>query len=395
MRWSFPVGRFFGIPIRVHYTFLLLLAFIWYVESTVLGPAAGFHSVIFWALIFVCVLVHEISHSLVAKSYGLTVASIILLPIGGVSQITQIPRDPAKEIGITIAGPVSNFIIAGFLLLAGKSIDPSLQFSEMSLQSGSTMVDLFWANVMLGLFNIIPAYPMDGGRILRGILAMKKEYLEATRLAADVGKLFAIGFIVAGFFYNWWLILIGIFVFSGASSEAEAAALSSRLEKITVRELMIADFPNGHLRDKTISPGEPLTAVVEKSLHTFQNDFPVVDNGKFVGVLTRSSLIESLHHHLHETLVGEIAKKNFPSISPDETAADALAAMRAAHVTVAPVENHGALKGIITIEKLLSGLEQTPNRIHSAEASDVFSDRSSSNNKKNKEIQDTHDASQG
>jgi Zn-dependent protease/predicted transcriptional regulator len=365
MRWSFPVGKLLNIPIRVHYTFILLLAFIWYVESTILGPEAGLHSVFFWALIFLCVLVHELAHSIVAKSYGLTVASIILLPIGGVSQITEIPHDPIKEVGITIAGPVSNFVIAGVILLLGKSLDPSLQFSEISLQTGSTMVDLFWANVMLGLFNLIPAYPMDGGRILRGMIAMKKEYLEATRLAADVGKLFAIGFIVAGFFYNWWLILIGIFVFSGASSEAEAAALSSKLEKIKVSELMITDFKN-------ISPDEPLTAVVEKSLHTFQNDFPVIRDGKFVGILTRSAVIESLHHRLHETKVGEIAKKGFPIIASDETASEALTAMRSARVTVAPVEKDGTLKGIITIEKLL-------------EASDVFSDRSPSDNEKGKD----------
>jgi Zn-dependent protease/predicted transcriptional regulator len=346
MRWSFPVGRLFDIPIRVHYTFLLLLAFIWYAESTVLGPEAGFHSVVFWALIFLCVLCHELGHSLVAKSYGLNIASIILLPIGGVSQITEIPRDPIKEVGITIAGPVVNFLIAGLLLLFGKLADPSLQFSEISLQSGSTMVDLFWANVMLGLFNIIPAYPMDGGRILRGIIAMKKGYIEATRLAADIGKLFAIAFIVVGFFYNLWLILIGIIIFGGASSEVEAAALSSTLEKITVGELMITDF-------KTISPDEPLTAVVEKSLHTFQNDFPVVSDGKFVGVLMRSSVIELLYHRLHERKVGEIARKNFPTIAPDESAAEALSTMRAAHVNIAPVEQDGTLQGIITIDKLL------------------------------------------
>ena len=316
MRWSFPVGRLFDIPIRVHYTFLLLLAFIWYAESTVLGPEAGFHSVVFWALIFLCVLFHELGHSLVAKSYGLEIASITLLPIGGVSQITEIPHDPIKEVAITIAGPIVNFLIAALLLLFGKLTDPSLQFSEISLQSGSTMVDLFWANVMLGLFNIIPAYPMDGGRILRGIIAMKKEYVEATRLAADVGKLFAIAFIIVGFFYNLWLILIGIIIFGGASSEAEAAALSSRLGKITVGELMITDF-------KTISPDEPLTAVVEKSLHTFQNDFPVVSDGKFVGVLMRSSVIESFYHRLHERKVREIARNNFPTIAPDASAAEA------------------------------------------------------------------------
>lgn len=355
MRWSFPVGKLFGIPIRVHYTFLLLLAFIWYVETTVLGAQAGLHSVIFWALIFVCVLLHELGHSLVAQSYGLTIASIILLPIGGVSQITEIPRDPIKEVAITVAGPVTNFLIAGVLLLFGKMIYPSLQFSEISLQSGSTIVDLFWANIMLGLFNIVPAYPMDGGRILRGIIAMRKEYVEATRLAADVGRLFAIGFIVVGFFYNWWLILIGIFVFSGASSEAEAAVLTSTLEKLQVSSLMITDF-------RTISPGEPLTAVVEKSLHTFQNDFPVVENGKFVGILTRSSVIESLHHHLHERRVGDIAKRNFPTILPEATAAEALTAMRNSGVTVAPVERDGKLFGIITMEKLL-------------EASDVLNDK--------------------
>jgi Zn-dependent protease/predicted transcriptional regulator len=355
MRWSFPVGKLFGIPIRVHYTFLILLAFIWYVESSVLGAEAGLHSVIFWALIFACVLLHELGHSLVGQSYGLTIASIILLPIGGVSQIAEIPRDPIKEVTITVAGPAVNFLIAGILLLFGKMADPSLQFSEISLQTGSMVVDLFWANIMLGIFNIVPAYPMDGGRILRGIIAMRREYADATRLAADVGKLFAIGFIIAGFFFNWWLILIGIFVFSGATSEAEATALSSNLEKFRVSELMITDYG-------VISPDEPLTAVVEKSLHTFQNDFPVLENGKFVGILTRSSVIESLHHRLHDRRVGDIAKKNFPTILPEATAAEALTAMRNARVTVAPVERDGILHGIITMEKLL-------------EASDVLNDK--------------------
>jgi Zn-dependent protease len=355
MRWSIPVGKLFGIPIRVHLTFLILLAFIWYVETSVSGPTAGLRSLVFWTLIFLCVLLHELGHSLVAKSYGLTIASIVLLPIGGVSQITEIPRDPIKEVGMTIAGPIVNFVIAGVLLFLGKLAAPSLQFSEISLQSGSIVVDLFWANVMLGLFNIIPAYPMDGGRILRGFIAMRKEYAEATRLAADVGKMFAIGFIIIGLFYNWWLILIGIFIFSGANSEVEAALLSSTLEKIQVSDLMITDF-------KTISPDEPLTAIVDKSLHTFQNDFPVLDDGKFVGILLRSSVIESLHNHMHEKRVGEIARKNFPVISPDQTAAEALSTMRAANVTVAPVEQDGALHGIITIEKLL-------------EASDVFNEK--------------------
>ncbi|MCL4511888.1 MAG: site-2 protease family protein [Bacteroidetes bacterium] len=355
MRWSFPVGKVFGIPIRVHYTFLLLLAFIWYAESSIYGPQTGLNSVILWLLIFLCVLLHELGHSRVAQSYGLNIVSIVLLPIGGVSQITDIPKDPIKEVNITIAGPIVNFVIAGLLFAVGKLLDPSLAFSQISLQSGNILVDLFWANVMLGVFNIIPAYPMDGGRILRGILAMKRDYVEATRLAADVGKLFAIGFIVFGLFYNWWLILIGIFVFSGATSEMATTVITTSLEKLIVSDLMVTDF-------KTISPEEPMTAVVEKSLHTFQHDFPVVSDGKFVGVLTRSAVIESLHNRLHETKVGEIAKTSFPTISPDETAAEALTAMRTAHVTVAPVEKDGKLLGIITTEKLL-------------EASDVFNEK--------------------
>ncbi len=355
MRWSLPVGRLFGIPIRVHIVFLLLLAAIWYLESSVQGTQAGFYNLALWTLIFTCVLFHELGHSLVAQSYGLTIASIVLLPIGGVSQIAEIPRDPVKEVAITIAGPAVNFIIAGVLLLSGRMLDPSLRFSEVTLQSGNLVVDLFWANIMLGLFNIVPAYPMDGGRILRGIIAMRKDYVEATRLAADVGKVFAIGFIVVGFFYNWWLILIGIIVFSGARSEAQATVLSSTLERIPVSGLMITDF-------KTISPEEPLTAVVEKSLHTFQDDFPVVNNGRFAGILTRSSVIESLHHRLHDTRVGDIAKKDFPSILPDATAVEALTAMRTFGVTVAPVEREGTLLGIITMQKLL-------------EASDVLNDK--------------------
>ncbi|HEY9167644.1 MAG TPA: site-2 protease family protein [Candidatus Kryptonia bacterium] len=357
MRWSFPVGRLLGIPIRVHYTFLILFAFIWYVEGTILGRDAALHSVVFGILIFICVLFHELGHSFIAKKYNLTVTSIILLPIGGVSQISDIPRDPAKEIGITAAGPIVNFLIAGILLLFGELLDPSIRFSESSLQSGNIIVDLFWANIMLGLFNIIPAYPMDGGRILRGIVAIKKDYLEATRLAAEVGKLFAIGFIVAGFLlhFNLWLILIGIFIFSGASSEAEAAVVSSTLEKVTVGDLMITDF-------KIVLPDEPLTAVVDKSMHTFQNDFPVVDNGRFVGVLTRTAVIEALHRHMHDAKVGEVARIDFPRIKPEDTASMALTKMRSARISVAPVERDGKLLGIITVEKLL-------------EASDIFNDK--------------------
>ncbi|MGC8654169.1 MAG: site-2 protease family protein [Candidatus Kryptoniota bacterium] len=346
MRWSFFVGKIFGIPIRVHYTFLLLLAFIWYVESSMYGPETGLYSAIFWLLIFVCVLLHELGHSRVAQSYGLTITSIVLLPIGGVSQISDIPKDPMKEVNITIAGPIVNFVIAGVLLAFGKFFNPSAEFGKASLQSGNLVVDLFWANLMLGLFNIIPAYPMDGGRILRGILAMKRNYIEATRLAADVGKLFAIGFIVVGFFINWWLILIGIFIFSGATSEAETTVITSSLEKAPVRDLMVTDF-------KTVEPDEPITAVVEKALHTYQNDFPIVENGKFVGILTHASVIEALHHHMHEMKVGQIARSHFPRIKPDSNAAEALRKMRLAGVTVAPVEEEGKLLGIITLEKLI------------------------------------------
>jgi Zn-dependent protease len=223
MKWSINAGRIFGIKLRIHVTFFLLLLYVFFSDIKAGFGQAGL-SVLFVCAIFACVVIHELSHSLVARRFGREPKSITLLPIGGVATIDMMPTKPSQEIVISIVGPATNIVIAIVLaLVGGSSIAAVLNKSANPTASQLFIVNLFVANIVLAVFNLIPALPMDGGRVFRSILALKFGFLRATLWAVTIGKVIALLFIVLGFYYNPWLALIGFFIFSGANNEKQQA----------------------------------------------------------------------------------------------------------------------------------------------------------------------------
>jgi Zn-dependent protease len=238
MKWSINAGRIFGIKLRIHLTFFLLLAFV-FVSDMKEGYKQAGVSVLFICAIFACVVIHELSHSLVARRFGREPKSIMLLPIGGVATIDMMPTKPSQEIVISIVGPITNILIAILLALLG-GMKLAIALTNQSNLTGSQIfiTDLIIANIMLAGFNLIPALPMDGGRIFRSILALKFGFLRATLWAVAVGKIIAVAFMVYGYFKNPWLILIGLFIYAGANSERQQAIyltmLSQRPPDLTI-----------------------------------------------------------------------------------------------------------------------------------------------------------------
>ena len=224
MKWSINAGRLFGIQFRIHVTFFLLLLYVFFSDIKEGFGQAGL-SVLFVCLIFVCVVIHELSHSLVARHFGREPRSITLLPIGGVAAIDMMPNRPSQEIAISIVGPITNIVIAiALALVGGSSMAAAINKGTNLTASQSFLVNLIAANIILAIFNLIPALPMDGGRIFRSILALKFGFLRATLWAVATGKVIAVMFVVCSFHgQNFPLALIGFFIFAGANNEEQQA----------------------------------------------------------------------------------------------------------------------------------------------------------------------------
>jgi stage IV sporulation protein FB len=375
MKWSFKIGRLLGIELRIHITFFLIVAWAAYIFSVnsanqVEGAVYG---VLIITMLFLCVVIHEMAHSKMAEHYGAEVASITLLPIGGISQLKSMPEDPRKELWVSIVGPLSNVVIAAFLfvillLIPDKAPYPSIwtvefwEFvTEISVQS--FFMYMLIINIMLAVFNLLPAFPLDGGRVLRSILAMFMPAIQATRIAKTIGQILAFGLGMAGIFFVQpiWII-IALFIFFGASQEGAGAEMKNILSQLTVRQALTN-------RQEAVAPGTPLRDVVQMALHSNQEDFPVLGNkGQLVGLLTRSNLLSGLHQHGADVLVKDIMVTEFATVSPDEDFAKVFERMNEAQMKAIPVVDKGLFLGIITLEhlsevfQLLSATDQRPVR---------------------------------
>ena len=242
MHWSFRVLRIFGIEIKIHVTFFLLLAWLGWLYYRSGGMPAAIDGLVFVLLIFVCVLLHELGHALAAARFGIRTPDITLLPIGGVARLERMPEKPSQEIAVTVAGPAVNVLIALILWLAmGLTIgfpDPqALQQTELPMT-----LRLLAVNIWLVIFNAIPAFPMDGGRLLRALLALRMNYARATQIAASIGHGIAFLFFIVGLWANPMLILIAVFVYFGASNEALVAQMRSISKDLRVSAAMVTQF---------------------------------------------------------------------------------------------------------------------------------------------------------
>ncbi|SON57331.1 putative zinc metalloproteasec [Hartmannibacter diazotrophicus] len=308
MSWSIPLGRVFGSEIRIHLTFLILLAWIGAAGYATGGASVALDSVVFVVAVFACVTLHELGHAVAARRYGITTPDITLLPIGGLARLSKLPEKPSEEIVIAIAGPMVNVVIAAFLYLFGAHTDPATinDFASTNL----TFADRLMAvNIILVLFNLIPAFPMDGGRVLRAVLALKLGRRKATELAATIGQGLAFVFGAVGLFTgNAILVFIAIFVFLAATSEAGQVGLMERARKLRVADAMISRF-------ESLPTNATVDMAADALLATPQREFPVVDgSGRLRGFLTRDAMISAMKSSGPATPVIDVMMREVPIV---------------------------------------------------------------------------------
>ena len=343
MKWSINTGRIFGIELRIHLTFFLLLLIVFASAISEHGLRAGVMSALFICALFACVVIHEVGHSLIARHFGKETKSITLLPIGGVAAIEEMPKKPAQEIAIALIGPLINLVIAGLLyVLAGRKVGVTVP--GLYLESGRAFIaGLIGVNIMLAIFNLIPAFPMDGGRVLRGILAMKMNYVRATAMAAGIGQAIATLFIFFGIFYNLWLALIGIFLYLGAGSEKQQVVLQSVLAEVPAGEAMTTEYIS-------LKPDDLLANALEHFHHGCQQDFPVIGDNGIEGVLTRDRILASIHTKGLTAPVSEVMDRNFVSVDSRMGLDEVYKKLMAGQKTAVVVMDEGRLKGIIGLD---------------------------------------------
>ncbi len=306
----FTVG---GTLVQVHWSFFLLLAWFGAIQWMAVGPEAALFAVIFILLLFLCVLLHEFGHIFAARRYGIRTPTITLLPIGGVASMERMPEKPGQEVVVALAGPAVNVVIA-FVLIAilGARLDPSaLNLTE---NPGTNMVArVAIANVALVVFNLIPAFPMDGGRVLRALLAMRMGFVRATRVAASIGQMFAIFLGFVGLLGNPLLILIAIFVYFAATAESQYVEMRSLARGYLARDAMITQF-------EALSPTSTADDAAALLLRTTQQEFPVLDGtARLMGIVTRDALIEALRDRGGSTLVTDFMHKDVPVVTGQAT----------------------------------------------------------------------------
>lgn len=300
MKWATRIGRFAGIDVYIHATFPLLFVYFgfvyWAETGTLAGVVTGLALI---AALFVCVVLHEYGHALTARRYGIGTRNITLLPIGGVALLEKMPKDPRQEIVVALMGPAVNIAIAAVLFLVLSITGRPGALFELSAAPQSFLVSILYANIFLAVFNLIPAFPMDGGRVLRAVLALRTDRVQATRMAANIGQTLAIGFGILGLFFNPFLILIAVFIWIGAAGEASAVEIESNLYRQPVGRAMITDF-------QTLAPDDPLARAIDLTLGGSQKDFPVVDRGIVVGVLTQAAILRALRDLGPQGRVGDV-----------------------------------------------------------------------------------------
>src|SRR5215211_4511238 len=352
MGGSFKIGRFSGIDVRVHWTFLLLLAFFAFLGYQTSGSLAGaLTPIAVIVALFICVVLHEFGHSLVAQRLGIVVRSITLLPIGGVSNLETLPEKPSDEVKITLAGPLVNVVLVPIffglgLLLGAEPRMPTDLFTGIG-SVGQFFFYLGYLNVVLAVFNLIPAFPLDGGRVLRGALATRLGAPRATEIAARVGQLFAFAFFVIGLLGgNFLLALIGVFIFFGANGEAQMVR-----QRETTRGLTVSEVMGTKPRTETVTPYPTFGQVLDSVIHGYQEDFPVLDDGNLVGMLTRNEIMSAAHSPERYSSVRDLMKTNVPTISSQaDLFEDGLRILQQSGLRALPVTENGELVGMLTIE---------------------------------------------
>jgi Zn-dependent protease/CBS domain-containing protein len=347
MPWSITLGRIAGTAVRIHVTFLILLAFIGLNHYRVGGAAAAIDGVLFITLIFGCVLLHEFGHILAARRYGVRTPDVTLWPFGGVASLERMPDKPSQELVVALAGPAVNVVIAAVLILIlGATVDPQ-DLARLEDPSANLLARLASVNIVLVVFNMIPAFPMDGGRVLRALLAMKMGMARATALAASIGQALAFVFAFLGLFVNPMLIVIAVFVFMAASAEAQGEQIKALARGLRAQDAMVRSFESLPV---SASVGEAVDALIGTS----QREFPVLDaSGRMVGLVTREDMIRALRTGGPEANVSESMRRDVPEAAAWSRLDEAFQKMQTTGApAVAVTDAQGRLIGLVTPENI-------------------------------------------
>jgi Zn-dependent protease len=344
--WSYRLARIAGTDIKVHVTFLLLLGWYAFAAWRTDGPQAAVGGILFLLALFGCVLLHEFGHILMARRFGVRTPDVILLPIGGVARLERIPDEPKQELLIAAAGPlVTLFVAVALYAWARATGDAPAMLPDPG--RGGFAERLMAVNVWLLAFNLIPAFPMDGGRMLRALLATRIGLVRATNAAAVLGQVLAVAMILAGLSGHILLAVIGFFVFVGASAEARAVETRAMGEGLRVAEMMVTQF-------RTLPAHATLSQAVDLLLSGDQREFPVLDDrGRASGILTRDNLIRGLRERGPDSLVAEAMTAAAAPVSPALGFQDALERLRRSGLPALPVvDGGGILVGLLTMDNI-------------------------------------------
>jgi Zn-dependent protease len=344
MRWSITLGSFKGTAVRIHVTFILLLAWIGFSGYRAGGWDAARDSVLFITLIFTCVVLHEFGHILMARRFGIASTEVTLLPIGGVANLDHMPEKPGQELLVALAGPAVNIVIATVLFIALGTFHPE-GLTQLDDPQLGLVPRLAAANLFLAVFNMIPAFPMDGGRVLRAALAMWLDRAKATRIAASVGQIFAFGLGFLGLFGNPLLVFIAIFVYMAAAGEAQMTVASEATRGLRVADAM-------ETRIAAIDWGADLGEAVDILLATSQDEFPVVaTGGRFMGLLGRAEIIEALQSAERHAPIAPFVRRDAPTVERDAPLDKTIETFASA-AAMGVLDEEGLLVGLLTRQSI-------------------------------------------
>jgi Zn-dependent protease/CBS domain-containing protein len=363
MKWSFRIAKVAGTEVRIHATFFLLL--IWIGASFLVsgGVVAAVSSVAFVCTLFVCVVLHEFGHVFAAKRFGIDTPDITLLPIGGLARMNRMPERPYQELIVALAGPAVNVVIAAVIFLIARPSFDSGMMAELG-EPGAILPQIGIVNLWLAVFNLIPAFPMDGGRVLRAALASTMDHGRATNIAARIGQGLAIVGGMAGLvFGNPILVLIAVFIYFGAAQENAATIMRDTLDGYSVNRAMITDFVSLH-------PDSTTSDAIDALLAGSQHDFPVIDpSDGLLGIATRTRVIAALRQHGSRLVpITEILEPCPVTLSASASTIDALEALQSSPASMIPVidRKDGRLVGLVTAENIgemmmvMTALQQHP-----------------------------------
>ncbi|HVJ04540.1 MAG TPA: site-2 protease family protein [Candidatus Saccharimonadales bacterium] len=357
-RWSIPVLDIFGIHFRVHFSFPLMFCLVWILE-TGHGPQVGLRCFILMLLVMFAVITHEVGHAVVAARNGIRVRSVVLLPIAGISLLDEQAQrglDARREIRISLAGPILNLVFAALIAATALILHPHVRLFRFPWLTPFDLVrSFFWAQLFIAVLNLLPAYPLDGGRILRAVLATNGDHVNATRRAVSIGQFFSLAlFLCGGAVFlgsssnNLWIMMAGAFLFLAAQLEDRSMILQAVLERVRVRDVMVTDFI-------TLSPAETLADALQRSVDPPQEEFPVVRGTDMVGVISRQQMAESIEEQ-GNGYVQSAMRREYPVAGPQESLAAVLRRIGHSGLSMIPVVDSDYLVGIITFQNLMRKL---------------------------------------